>query len=108
MEIAEITGIIINASIKIRTAIGPGCFERIYEELLYYELSKKNFSIRRQILMPIRYEEFQLNDAYKLDLLVEEKIIVEIKSIEHILPVFFTSNDLLEIDEPKKRLAAKF
>ncbi len=89
MESNQITGIIVDASIKIHMSIGPGCFERVYEELLYYELSKRNLSIKRQITMPITYDVLHINDAYKLDLLIEDKVIIEIKSIEHILPVHF-------------------
>ena len=89
METNDIIMVIIDASLKIHSAIGPGCFERIYEELLYFELVKRNVNVRRQLLMPIEYEELYLKDAYKLDLLVEDKVIVEIKSIETILPVHF-------------------
>ena len=89
MEISKITGTVVDASIKIHSNIGPGCFERVYEELLYYELNKRGFSVKRQITMPIAYEEVYLKDAYKLDLLVEDEVIIEIKSVEHILPVHF-------------------
>ena len=89
MEANDIIKIIIDASVKIHSSIGPGCFERIYEELLYFELVKRNINIKCQLLMPIEYEELYLKDAYKLDLLVEDKVIVEIKSIESISPVHF-------------------
>ena len=89
MEANKITAMIVDSCIKIHTAIGPGCYERVYEELLYYELNKIDLIVRRQITMPISYEVLQINDAYKLDLLIEEKVIIEIKSIEHILPVHF-------------------
>ena len=89
MEPNEITALIVDSCIKIHTAIGPGCYERVYEELLYFELNKRNLHLQRQLTMPISYETLQINDAYKLDLLVENKIIVEIKSVEHILPVHF-------------------
>ena len=89
MEANQITALIVDSCIKIHTAIGPGCYERVYEELLYFELNKRNLYLERQLTMPILYESLQINDAYKLDLLVEKKIIVEIKSVEHILPVHF-------------------
>ena len=89
MEANEITALVVDSCIKIHTAIGPGCYERVYEELLYYELNKRSLYLQRQITMPISYETLQINDAYKLDLLVENKIVVEIKSVEHILPVHF-------------------
>ncbi len=89
MEANQITALIVDSCIKVHTAIGPGCYEKVYEELLYFELNKWNLYLERQLTMPILYESLQINDAYKLDILVEKKIIVEIKSVEHILPVHF-------------------
>ncbi|MEP6927775.1 MAG: GxxExxY protein [Ginsengibacter sp.] len=89
METNQITALIVDSCIKIHTVIGPGCYERVYEELLYFELNKRDLYLERQLTMPILYESLQINDAYKLDLLVEKKIIIEIKSVEHILPVHF-------------------
>lgn len=89
METNQITALIVDSCIKIHTEIGPGCYERVYEELLYYELNNKGFYLERQLTMPISYQSLLINDAYKLDLLVEKKIIIEIKSVEHILPVHF-------------------
>ena len=89
MEANKITALIVDSCIRIHTAIGPGCYERVYEELLYFEVNKRNLYLERQLTMPISYESLQIDDAYRLDLLVENKIIVEIKSVEHILPVHF-------------------
>ncbi len=89
MEVNDITRIVIDAAVKIHTAIGPGCFERIYEELLYFELNKRGVDVKWQVLMPIEYEELYLKDAYKLDLLIEDKLIIEIKSVETVSPVHF-------------------
>lgn len=89
MEINELTGIVIKTAIDIHSVIGPGCFERVYEEILYDELQKQHLKIERQLLMPIQYGELFIKDAYKLDLLVESTLIIEIKSIEHLLPVHF-------------------
>lgn len=89
MEANQITALVVDSCIKIHTTIGPGCYEKVYEELLYFELTKRNLSIDRQLTMPISYESLMIDDAYKLDLLVEKKIIIEIKSVEHIIPVHF-------------------
>jgi len=89
MEANKISGIIVDAAVKIHSAIGPGCFERVYEEVLYFELNKRGLLVERQITMPIEYDILIINDAYRLDLFIEKKIIIEIKSIEHILPVHF-------------------
>jgi GxxExxY protein len=85
MDINELTGIVVDACIKIHSKIGPGCFEKVYEELLYYELSKRGIMVKRQILLPIDYEELHIEKAYKLDMLVEEKLILELKTL-HPLP----------------------
>lgn len=89
MDTNDITATIVDAAIKIHSAVGPGCFERVYEELLYYELHKRGLQVQRQLLMPIEYEELFVPNAYKLDLFVEEKVIVELKCAEHVLPVHF-------------------
>ena len=84
-----LTGIIIDLSMRIHTSVGPGCLERVYEEILYYEICKSNIAVQRQILMPLVYERLNIPDAYKLDLLIDERLILEIKSIETIAPVHF-------------------
>ena len=71
MEVNQLTGIVLDACIKIHTEIGPGCFERVYEETLYYELIKRNLYVERQLLMPIHYEDLAVYDAYRIDLLLE-------------------------------------
>ncbi len=89
MTANQITGVIVDACIKIHNAIGPGCFERVYEECLYYELQKRGFEVKRQVLMPITYEELNIEDAYKLDLCIEDKVIVELKTVYELHPVHF-------------------
>lgn len=89
MEANEIGGIIVDAAVKIHSTIGPECFERVYEEVLYFELNKMGLYVERQITMPIEYDALLINDAYRLDLFIERKIIVEVKSIEYVLPVHF-------------------
>jgi GxxExxY protein len=85
MDIDTVTGIVLDSCIKIHTLIGPGCFEKVYEETLNYEL----YEVKRQSLMPICYERLFIQDAYKMDLLVEKKLIIEVKSIERLAPVHF-------------------
>ena len=89
IPIDKLTEIIIGRCIKIHSNIGPGCFEKVYEELLYYELSKLNFKVKRQVLLPIQYEELYIKDAYKIDLLVEDKLVLELKSVFPLPPVYF-------------------
>lgn len=78
----EITEIIIGCSIKIHKSIGPGLLESAYEECLFYELSKTNLKIERQKALPLIYEEVKLECGYRADFLIENKVVVELKSIE--------------------------
>jgi GxxExxY protein len=89
MLINEITGKVVDACIGIHTSIGPGCFERVYEEALYYELVNRDLLVSRQITLPIRYKRLEIQDAYKIDLLIEKILVVEIKSVERLAPVHF-------------------
>jgi len=89
MDINTLTGTVIDLCIKIHSKIGPGCFERVYEEILYYELTRKGFKVERQILLPVKYDDMQIENAYKLDLLVEEMLVLELKSVYPLPPVFF-------------------
>ena len=92
MEINILTGIVVDLCIKIHSKIGPGCFERVYEEILYYELTKLGIEVKRQLLLPIDYDELHIERAYKLDLLVEEKLILELKAL-HPLPTVSLMKD---------------
>ena len=89
MKINELTGIVVDTAIKIHSKIGPGCFEKVYEEILNYELQKMGFLIYRQLLLPIEYETLRVENAYKLDLLVENKLIIELKSVSPFPSVYF-------------------
>jgi GxxExxY protein len=89
MQINELTGIVVDCCIKIHTRIGPGCYERVYEEVLYYELSRQGLKIDRQLLLPIRYDALLIKRAYKIDLVVENMLILELKSAHPLHPVFF-------------------
>ncbi len=63
MEINELTGIVVDICIKIHSKLGPGCFERVYEELLYSELSTRGIRVKRQIRLPIDHEELHIEKA---------------------------------------------
>ena len=89
METNVLTGMVVDSCIKIHTTIGPGCYEKVYEEILCYEFDKRGLSFLRQVTLPISYESLTIKDAYKIDILLEDKIIIEVKSVEHILPVHY-------------------
>lgn len=89
MYIDDLTNLVINLSIKIHIRIGPGCFEKVYEEILYHELNQAGIKVERQLLLPVEYEELHLKNAYKLDLLIDDNLIVELKSVHPLPPVYF-------------------
>src|SRR5262249_15561656 len=78
---------IIGAAAKIHSALGPGLLESAYELCLVYELEKLRLRVRRQVPIPIRYEDLSVDNGYRIDLLVDERVVVELKSIEQVLPV---------------------
>jgi GxxExxY protein len=90
MTIDVLTNIVINTCIRIHTRVGPGCFEKVYEEILYFELNKLGIKVERQVLLPINYDELHIKNAYKLDLLIDDKLIAELKSIYPLPPVYFS------------------
>lgn len=109
MDSNRITAAIVDSSIKIHTAIGPGCFEKVYEEVLYFELNKRGLEVERQLLLPITYHELLIENAYKIDMLVEKKIILEIKSVNEILPVHFKQlNTYLKLMDLKNGMLLNF
>lgn len=89
MEINEITGIIIEESIKIHRDIGPGLLESVYEELLFYRLTKRELKVLRQQPVTLIYEGVKMNVDLRYDMMVEEKVLVELKSQESVPPVAY-------------------
>lgn len=82
MLINEITSVIIDESIYIHRNVGPGLFESVYEELLSYRLLKRGLKIERQKAVPVIFEEVKMDIGFRADLIVENKVLVEIKSVE--------------------------
>ncbi|PQJ73437.1 GxxExxY protein [Polaribacter butkevichii] len=80
----EISKIIVDCALKVHRALGPGLLESSYEECLFYELGKRNLNVEKQKALPLVYEEVKLNVGYRIDLIVEDKVIVELKSVESI------------------------
>ena len=77
-----VTGEIVDAALKVHRVLGPGLLETAYEHCLAHELGLRGLSARRQVALPIRYEGITLDAGYRLDLLVEDAVIVEIKALE--------------------------
>jgi len=85
----ELTSSILKCAFKVHTKLGPGLLESAYEECLRYELEKIGLKVIKQKPMPLVYEEKKLELGYRIDLFVEEKVILEIKSVDALNPVHF-------------------
>lgn len=83
----ELTSQIIAASIEVHKRLGPGLLESGYEACLVYELHKRGLKAIRQVEMPIIYDEVKIDVGYRIDLLVEDTVVVELKSVEKIIPL---------------------
>ena len=83
----EISKVVVDAAYKIHTTLGPGLLESVYEVVLEYELNKRGLHVVRQVSMPVVYESLKIDDGYRADLLVEMKVVVELKSVEAVAPV---------------------
>ncbi|WP_375492864.1 GxxExxY protein [uncultured Nostoc sp.] len=87
MDENDLSGVIIGCGMRVHTALGPGLLESAYEECLYYELRKNGLNVGKQVPLPLIYEEVKLDCVYRLDLIVENKVIIEVKSVESINPI---------------------
>ncbi len=74
---------IVDSAIKIHKYLGPGLLEKVYETCLEHELKKRGLTVQRQLIIPIEYDSLCLEEGFRLDLLVENKVIVELKAIEN-------------------------
>ena len=87
MDINVITGHIVDAAIKVHTVLGPGLLESTYEACLKYELTKRGLTVQSQVPLPVRYEQVVIEVGYRIDLLVAESVLVELKSVDEIAPI---------------------
>ena len=78
----EISKIVFESALKVHKALGPGLLESAYEECLFYELKKSSLKVEKQKTLPLIYEEVKLDVGYRIDIIIEYKYIVEIKSVE--------------------------
>lgn len=80
----ELSKLVFEAGLKIHRKIGPGLLESVYEECLAYELAKQGLKVQRQYSLPLFYDNITIPTSYRLDLLVEEKLIIEVKTVEEL------------------------
>jgi GxxExxY protein len=83
----EIGHSVITTALKVHSGVGPGLLESAYEACLVHELTKQGLAVRRQVMIPIRYEDLAIDNAYRVDLLVNDCVVIELKALESILPV---------------------
>jgi GxxExxY protein len=100
---------IIGAALEIHSALGPGLLESVYESTLAYDLSNLGLKIETQVPKPLVYKEIKLEVGYRIDMLVEDKVIVEIKSVENLAPVHFAQTwTYLKLSDKKLALLINF
>ena len=84
----SLTKEIIGAAIEVHRAVGPGLLEGVYEECLCHELKLRGLRFERQLIVPVVYKGVQMDCGYRLDLLVEDTVILELKSVDRLHPIF--------------------
>lgn len=84
---ADLTGNIIGAAIEVHKEIGPGLLESVYETCLCHELSLRHLKFQKQVPLPVTYKGVKLDCGYRIDLIVEKTVLIELKSIENVLPI---------------------
>lgn len=89
MTTNELSKIVFESGLKIHRKIGPGLLESAYEECLFYELENKGIKVERQLFLPLEYEKIIIPNAYRVDLLVEGKLVVELKSVSELNELHF-------------------
>ncbi|MFC6269360.1 GxxExxY protein [Frigoriflavimonas asaccharolytica] len=85
----ELSNKIIGASIEIHKTLGPGLLESAYKMALFYDLQQMGLEVKRQVAMPFKYKEINLEIGYRIDILVESKVIIELKAVENLTPTHF-------------------
>ena len=85
----ELSKIVFNCALKVHQNLGPGLLESAYEECLFYELNKTGLEIQKQKALPLVYEEVKLDIGYRIDIIIENKLILEIKSVEALNDIHF-------------------
>jgi GxxExxY protein len=87
MDENEIAKIIVDAAFQIHKRLGPGLLESVYEVVLAHELKKRGLRVKRQVPVAIVYDDIKFDVGFRADLIIEDKVIVELKSVENVVPV---------------------
>lgn len=86
-ELDVVTGVIVDAAVKLHSGLGPGLLESIYETVLARDLGRRGLSVERQASPPFEYDGLEFHDGFRVDLLIDRRVVVELKSVERVLPV---------------------
>ena len=87
MDLNRVSGAVVNAAMKVHSALGPGLLESAYEACLLHELRKEGLKVEVQACLPVAYDGVKIDVGYRVDLLVEDTVIVELKAVETLLPI---------------------
>jgi GxxExxY protein len=87
MEPNEVARTVVDAAIKVHTSLGPGLLESVYEACLAHELGQRGHRVERQLSLPVHYDGMTVEAGLRLDLLVEQRLVVELKAVEVLLPI---------------------
>lgn len=88
-DLEAISYTVIGLAIEVHRQLGPGLLESAYQECLFYEIKKAGLKVEKEITLPIIYKEIKLDQGYKIDLLMENKLVIELKTVENYTPVHF-------------------
>jgi len=87
MDIEEVASLIVDAAIKVHRALGPGLLESAYQKCLTYELNKRGLHVDCEVPLPVHYEEIEIDVGYRVDMIVENCIVIENKTVEQLAPI---------------------
>lgn len=105
----EIAKEVVDACYKVHKTMGPGLLEAVYEEILAYELRKRGFKVERQKAIPVFYEDIKMEIGYRADLIVNDKVIIELKSVKELIPKYFkVTTNYLKLSKLKLALLVNF
>jgi len=89
IEEERVGKLVLGCAMRVHSQLGPGLLESAYEACLFYELVKERLSVKRQLKMPVRYGELEIEAGYRLDLLINECVVIELKAVESCKPLHF-------------------
>ena len=87
MEDEAVAALVVDAALAVHRELGPGLLESVYEQCLAHELESRGVAVQRQVAMPVRYRGIRVESGFRMDMLVGDRVIVEIKALETLLPV---------------------